>query len=255
MRLVVSRSIQNAVAHIALMTLTGMPLNVLAADFMDCGTAPLCGVLALETGLGSGAYNHETPTLHGLWPETGRYGSSSCVRPNSIASPAKLYSCYIPSSGGSLDFEKHEWKKHGRCAGVRDADDYFEQACELSREPLRLMSEARAAGASNLGSFRSRLESAGYPVHATDQRNMQIELPACANSEGRWMIARPSQFSQVCAARFTEPVAPAPLGQCVRNQKGPVCGSNADCGYSGCVRCAKSGFCTDQALPRQPDAR
>jgi hypothetical protein len=40
-----------------------------AAPYMDCGNAPLCGVLALETGLGSGAYAHDTPAVHGLWPE------------------------------------------------------------------------------------------------------------------------------------------------------------------------------------------
>ena len=52
-------------------------------QFMDCGGAPLCGVLTLETGLGPGAYRHDFVSVHGLWPETGRYGSSRCITPSS----------------------------------------------------------------------------------------------------------------------------------------------------------------------------
>lgn len=49
--------------------------------YMSCGAAPLCGVLVLETGLGEGPYQSETPVLHGLWPQDRNYGSSACVRP------------------------------------------------------------------------------------------------------------------------------------------------------------------------------
>ena len=41
-----------------------------------------------------------------------------------------------------MDFETHEWIKHGRCAGVKDADDFFTQVCALSAAPLALMKEA-----------------------------------------------------------------------------------------------------------------
>ena len=27
-----------------------------------------------------------------------------------------------------LRFQRHEWEKHGQCAGVDDADDFFRQA-------------------------------------------------------------------------------------------------------------------------------
>ena len=35
----------------------------------------------------------------------------------------------------------------------------------------------------------------------------------------------------------------------MRNQHGPPCSSDADCkGVPDCVRCAHSGYCTDQPL-------
>ena len=49
--------------------------------FMDCGTAPVCGVLTLETGWGGGLYGHDTPTVHGLWPQVPPYGNSACLLP------------------------------------------------------------------------------------------------------------------------------------------------------------------------------
>jgi len=239
---------------------------VAAAPYMDCDGAALCGVLALETGLGSGPYDHSTPALHGLWPETGKYGSSQCIAPTrSSADPEVLFPCYdvdaVPHK--QLAFERYEWRKHGQCAGTRDADDYFRQACALSRGPLQRMAAERAGGTTELGMFARRLEALGYPVYATDQRTMQLELAACAGGDGQWILAKPSEFRTRCGGpraetqvkqATTTQVEQATLPtastlQCVRNVKGPKCATDADCGYSGCLRCAKSGFCTDQALP------
>ena len=65
------------------------------STYMDCGEVKLCGLLTLETGFGSGYYKHDTPSVHGLWPETGSYGSSECVAPSSSSTdPTKLFSCY-----------------------------------------------------------------------------------------------------------------------------------------------------------------
>jgi hypothetical protein len=59
-----------------------------SATYMECGSAPLCGVLVLQTGLGPGTYHHSNPLVHGLWPETGQYGTSQCIRPSeSTAKP------------------------------------------------------------------------------------------------------------------------------------------------------------------------
>eukprot|EP00931_Biecheleriopsis_adriatica_P090205 TRINITY_DN64230_c0_g1_i1.p1 TRINITY_DN64230_c0_g1~~TRINITY_DN64230_c0_g1_i1.p1 ORF type:complete len:347 (-),score=72.22 TRINITY_DN64230_c0_g1_i1:37-1047(-) len=246
------------------------------AKFMDCGGAPLCGVLALETGLGTGAYKKEVPVVHGLWPQVGTFGTSKCIRPTSSdATPKQLYSCYSDGKpAAQLGFERHEWEEHGTCAGVKDAEEYFQEVCGLSKAPLEIMAAERAAGDVDLGGYAKRLEAAGYPVFATDVKNMQVSLSACAKDDGQWLLAKPSEFATRCggksvtvaAAKAPEvkvaassvPKAPevklaastVPLDQnslqCKLNQKGPACKSDADCGYSGCVRCAKSGFCTAQ---------
>ena len=115
-----------------LSTATAMP----TANFMDCGNATLCGVLTLETGLGPGPYHHDFVSVHGLWPETPLWQLSQCIAPsNSTADPAKVYKCYNHPGGagmGLLEFEQHEWEKHGRCAGVRDAVD-FSRSCARCR--------------------------------------------------------------------------------------------------------------------------
>ena len=223
-----------------------------AATFMECDGAPLCGVLTLETGLGKGLYEHAAPSLHGLWPQVGKYGSSQCLQPTKSASvPTRLYPCYLRRQ---LSFEQHEWTKHGRCAGAIDAEDYFLKACRLSSEPLRHLAAERQAGTSELAAFGRKLERKGYPVFALDHRNMQVELSACAGDDGAWVLARPSEFRARCAApsstqRETPAPTPSAATSCVRNVKGPKCNADVDCGYSGCVRCARSGYCTDRMLP------
>jgi hypothetical protein len=58
-----------------------MPAISLAAsaNFLDCGSAPYCGILVLERGDGPGNYNHAVPSVHGLWPQDKEYGTSQCV--------------------------------------------------------------------------------------------------------------------------------------------------------------------------------
>ena len=64
---------------------------------MDCGAAPLCGVMVLESGYGEGLYGHTTgPVVHGLWPETGSFGTSQCIKPSKSAeTPTSLSTCYV----------------------------------------------------------------------------------------------------------------------------------------------------------------
>ena len=69
-------------------------------------TADLFGVLVVETGNGQGYYKHDTPTVHGLWPQVcasyGCYGNSACVAPSStVTNDTYLPSCYnTPPAGG-----------------------------------------------------------------------------------------------------------------------------------------------------------
>jgi hypothetical protein len=165
---------------------SGPQIAQAAPLYMNCGDAPLCGVLALETGLGPGKYQHDQPAVHGLWPEVDQYGSSQCIRPRSSEAPPKrLYSCYVDggaSSGQQIAFESYEWNKHGVCAGTRDESEFFEQVCALSRGPLAVMTKERNAGTRDLTTFARRVEAAGYDVYAKDERTSQLELSACAGA-------------------------------------------------------------------------
>lgn len=195
---------------------------------LDCGSTNLCGVLTLETGLGSGYYQHPAPGVHGLWPETGSYGTSACVAPSvSTANPTTLFSCYEDPSADpahQLEFEQHEWAKHGACAGVKDATDFFTQVCALSSGPLAVMTTSRNAGKTASADFAADLAAAGYPVFANDDQYGQVELTTCADASGTWHIAAASDFVSTCGSTRPSPgptPSPTPTPgtkQCVRNQ-------------------------------------
>lgn len=211
---------------------------------MDCGRGvELCGVLSLETGLGRGAYHHPEPVVHGLWPQTGHYGSSKCVRPDESRDPQRLHSCYDQRghSRSELEgFQDHEWRSHGTCAGVDDAQDYFSQVCSLSAAPLRVMKGAREDG-QRLGGIVEALQRAGHPVWDVDTSHSEVRLAACAGPGGKWRLAAHRDFGQVCGAGGDPPSAV----RCELGRRGPPCQGSGDCsGHGGCLRCARSGYCT-----------
>lgn len=223
---------------------------------MICGEGvPLCGVLTLQTGKGSGAYRHSKPEVHGLWPESGRYGTSQCSAPQNSKPPTKVFDCYDQegnSRSNNLRFERHEWDKHGVCAGTADAADFFSQVCALAAGPLKVMEGARSAHL-DLVDTAEALQRAGYCVWETSTHS-QIELSACAGADGRWKLADSKHFESICGNGPNEKVTPpqresqhaSPEGaKCVPHVHGPKCKSDSDCeGLAGCLRCANSGFCT-----------
>jgi len=161
----------------------------------------LYGHLVLETGLGEGAYQHQTPAVHGLWPEVSPYGQSECVRPQDTSftfSQGRLPSCYQDAS-----FLEHEWSKHGMCSGARSDADYFEQICDLSNGPLQVLQQLRQQG-QDLDAMASALSAQGYAVAKTDAAHQQIYLWACAKptdqSSFEWHLAAPEDFGTVCGA-------------------------------------------------------
>ena len=195
--------------------------------------------------------------MHGLWPETGSYGSSKCIAPSSSKSdPSDVYECYDHPGGSGMSpisFEKHEWDKHGRCAGVADADDFFKQLCSLSSPPLKVMDAARKAGHVDLPGYVSRLTAAGFAVFSTDTHNKQVLLSACAAADGRWKLADVKDFGKACPGSgptpgpTPTPPTPTPAGRSERGKHGPPCQRDDDCAsVTSCLRCAKSGYCTDQ---------
>ena len=121
-------------------TLTFITLSK-ATTTMDCGSTPYCGVLVLERGGGSGVYSHEVPCVHGLWPETGEYGDSKCVKPGgNPVTEIPSVPCYK-----DVSFQNHEWITHGICA-ANSPEVFFTQVCNLSNEPLKLMVIMKSKG-------------------------------------------------------------------------------------------------------------
>ena len=234
--------------------------------YMDCGEGvALCGVLALQTGLGKGIYRSSVPILHGLWPQTSGYGTSACVRPRVHDPPDDVYACYQQpgrSRSELLKFQAHEFTKHGKCAGVSNAHEYFSQACKLAAAPLGVISAARSTGAS-LDDIAAALSASRYPLWKVVRATAEVHLSACASASGAWRIARRDEFASVCGGSEPAPRANVQLeqttastppaggdaGSCVRGRHGPRCNGDEQCkGQPGCLRCARSGFCTD--VPR-----
>jgi len=227
---------------------------------MSCGSAALCGVLALESGLGTGLYHHAEPSVHGLWPETPPYGSSRCIHPKSKVAPSSLPSCYRNQEAAKdpeheKEFVDHEWTKHGSCAGTSNGKNYFQQICNMSEEPLKVIA-AGLKKSHDLHALVSELENSNFSVHEIDPEFGQIMLSACAvadtNGNYVWKLVAEANFNESCSSGGPTPSPPAPPtpgASCQAGLRGPTCQTDADCkNVAGCVRCAHSGYCTDQPI-------
>ena len=219
---------------------------------MDCRGASSCAVLVLETGNGDGYYSHKSPSVHGLWPQSGHYGNSACVVPKSSTTvPGFLPRCYDNEESKAdlphqLTFVQHEWEKHGACSGAADEAGYFDNICALARQGTELMDNSKP-----LQSIANTLHNAGLPVYCVDTSSSQIYISACAsrNEAGNleWRMVAQDEFAKECDLAQPEP-APAPepgADQCIMDAHGTHCQTDSDCTrYKNCVRCAHSGYCT-----------
>jgi len=213
-----------------------------AQPAMNCGGVAVCGVLTLESGFGQGTYQHATPCPHGLWPEVPPYGNSQCVTPKDLTPPSTVFACYKDSGQNSssiISFEQHEWSAHGKCSGARDATDFFSQICKLSAGPLAAMK-----GLKTLAAMQTAVARAGFEVFEVDTVNAQLSVSMCLSATGQWVFSAVKDFASVCPKGSP---TPAPAEQCVKGQRGPPCANNTDCTkLTGCIRCAKTKFCTDE---------
>ena len=169
--------------------------------------------MTLATGLGSGKYKHPTPSVHGLWPEVGSYGTSQCIAPSgSKSNPDKVVDCYSATDDDDsaiISFETHEWNSHGECAGASDATAYLTTVCDLAEKPLAIMASVRGSGG-GLAEMTQAVENAGYEVFSADDTNSQVLLSACATSDHTWHLAAVADFATKCGDwRFALPAAAA----------------------------------------------
>jgi len=178
-------------------------MNLLLKNFLTCATVcnhgVLCGVLTLQTGYGeSSIYQHRG--VHGLWPQIFPYGDSRCIRPNGKESQQEicdelntLYSCYdnpYRSTKDILEFQRHEYYKHGRCAGIKSPKDYFFQVCNLSQRPIDFMNQF----CMNFQQCVFILQKYFYVNNIYDTTR-QVELFACYNnSTQQWNLKRKNYF-------------------------------------------------------------
>lgn len=172
------------------------------APVMNCGLGvQTCGVLTIESGMGKGVYGGLVHRVHGLWPEVDPYGNSECIEPQDTAGPVQIFQCYSnDTSNNSLEFENHEWFKHGVCAGVKNSTDYFTQICNLSREPLCLIKNI-----SDFNQIQKILTLSGFEIFQVDTENMQILLSACRNPlTGKWVLSPVSDYPKVCGNLILE---------------------------------------------------
>lgn len=190
---------------------------------MVCGEGvAACGVLALMTGLGSGVqnvsggavYGHPFPVVHGLWPQTPPYGNSECLAPGNATPPTTVCPCYTCAKGDTncsstkghspLEFEVHEFGKHGICAGIANAEDFFGQVCALSAQPLDVLKRERAAGTRALSDFTKALEAEANhtEVFYSNEHTMEVYLSACRNqATGKWVLAPSGDFAKWCSGK------------------------------------------------------
>ena len=169
---------------------------------MSCNkSGDLYGVLVLCNGLGNGMYKNREPFVHGLWPAVKEYGNSKCISPknnyiNNYINNKKFVKASPCFSNRYL--AKHEFKKHGVCAGVKDEEDYFNQVCSLSKKPLELMKNIRQRGIIDINEYADIFEKNGYHVWYANPNTSEIELSAYSNSNSRWILMDSNNFKRNC---------------------------------------------------------
>ena len=151
---------------------------------MTCSTTTrLCGVLTIETGFGPGAYNHTGgPGLHGLWPETGGYGTSACVPPVNTSFDQDHVRGVCAYLNDDPVFARHEWEKHGLCAGgPGPASAFMAEACRLAAPVV-----ARLQDISTWEDTVTTAHTLPYPLWAVDDVDKQLLFSVCSQGDGSW---------------------------------------------------------------------
>ncbi len=216
-------------------------------------------------------------TMHGLWPS--RTGANVANYPcqctnesfdvSLVASIMTPLNTYWPSAeGDNPTFWAHEYTKHGTCAEALPTLNselaFFSGALSLrqNQNSIGLLAKVGITPSST-STYEVAAVSAAFP-HATilkcNSNNMLQEVATCfskslvaidceADTYGGTSCADGIRIPPVGSvpAPSAAPAPSTPGTQCVPDKHGPPCSSDGDCaGIPHCVRCAKSGFCTEQ---------
>jgi len=161
---------------------------------LQCGNfVPLCAFLVIspdEVDLSG-----QQGAVRGLWIQGGPNGNSKCILPTGnssyIPGTASKYRCYEKNflDGG----QSYTWNRHGMCAGMRDADDFFAVGCELAQRPLAAMRNPEVA--------TQVYQEAPYEVDWLRSRlagDSRLWLPACSRGDGTWQLSPQQDFEKNC---------------------------------------------------------
>ena len=178
---------------------------------MDCGNYPLCGVLAIESGLGPGKYKSKHAIAHGLWPETGVYGNSQCLGGDGQERDPDENTCDPPYQGCSKEWEgcslpfaptgepgfaMHEWCKHGKCAGFDDSIEYTQVLADMSNPVNRFVGSVRHLGWD--GIKREVCKRFPERVWQFDDEHKQILFKTCSMGDRTWKVCPSFQKPGAC---------------------------------------------------------
>ena len=222
-------------------------------------------------------------TLHGLWPS--REGAAECSYPctctaekfdqSKIGSILPQMTEFWPSSyPPNAPFWSHEWTKHGTCSGFQQLE-YFSTTLswlQKTNASLALKKKGIVPGstysASDIASAIDAANGAAPLLGCDRSSNSLTTVSFCLNVDATKLVecdssivnaggninscdrSKPILFNNGAATPTRSPTAPSPgAKKCLKDKKGPPCSSNADCvDFPDCVRCAKSGFCTQVPL-------
>lgn len=241
-------------------------------------------LLLVEQWPGSIGVNAPGFTLHGLWPSrTGAnvanypcFCTNQTFDPTAVASIRTELDQFWPSSQqDNVEFWTHEYTKHGTCAeSISELDselNFMSGALNLRKQQnsLKLLSNAGLTP-SVTRDYSVQAFSNAFPhevILHCNSSNYLIEVASCfdknlnaidcdAQAYGGTTCKDSIVFPPVGSSSGPSPSsAPSPSADaCIPDHHGPPCSGDSDCvHYANCLRCAKSGYCTEE--PKEDDRR
>lgn len=194
--------------------------------------------------------------LHHLFPTDGMTNRIRSNHPYGIVDSNVSYTSSNGAKLGECSAESnYGW--HGQCFEPSDAYKgdvaraYFYIAVAYANRLMSSRNPTPAVHGASLAKWQDALLRKWHhddPVSAKEQaRNDQVHL---VQGNRNPFIDHSDWVERI---DFTSGTIAPGMSQCLRGQRGPVCSANDDCSdKEGCLRCARSGFCTAEPLPPPP---